>query len=59
MFTAGASTTLAASDQPSRDKRRIPLAIKLIYTAFVAVMVPVYLRDYGPTNFLLQGVPPG
>ena len=52
MFTAGASTTLAASDQPSRDKRRFPLAIKLIYTAFVAVMVPVYLRDYGPTNFL-------
>jgi len=52
VFTAGASTTLAASDQPSRDKRRFPLAIKLIYTAFVAVMVPVYLRDYGPTNFL-------
>ena len=52
MFTAGTSTTLAASDQPSRDKRRIPLAIKLIYTAFVAVMVPVYLRHYGPTNFL-------
>jgi hypothetical protein len=52
VFTAGASTTLAASDQPSRDKRRIPLAIKLIYTAFVAVMVPVYLRAYGPTNFL-------
>ena len=26
--------------------------MKLIYTAFVAVLVPVYWRDYGPTNFL-------
>ncbi len=31
---------------------RIPLAVKLVYTAFVAVLVPVYWRDYGPTNFL-------
>ncbi len=32
--------------------RRVPLAVKLLYTAFVAVMVPYYLRCYGPTNFL-------
>ena len=28
------------------------LAVKLIYTAFMAVLVPVYLRQYGWTNFL-------
>jgi hypothetical protein len=32
--------------------RRIPLAVKLLYTAFVAVLVPVYWHDYGPANFL-------
>jgi hypothetical protein len=32
--------------------RRIPLAAKLAYTAFMAVLVPSYLRFYGPTNFL-------
>src|SRR5262245_15587481 len=31
---------------------RIPLWLKLTYSAFVAVLVPTYLRDYGPTNFL-------
>jgi hypothetical protein len=31
---------------------RIPLAVKLALTAFVAVLVPVYLYYYGPTNFL-------
>lgn len=30
----------------------IPLAVKLGYTAFMAVLLPVYLRQYGPTNFL-------
>ncbi|MGA2893735.1 MAG: hypothetical protein ABSE22_12755 [Xanthobacteraceae bacterium] len=31
---------------------RIPLALKLAYTAFMAVLVPVYWHNYGPTNFL-------
>jgi hypothetical protein len=31
---------------------RLPLALKLLVTAFVAVMVPVYYVNYGPTNFL-------
>ncbi len=31
---------------------RIPWAIKLAYTAFMAVLVPVYWAKYGPTNFL-------
>jgi hypothetical protein len=30
----------------------IPLAAKLAVTAFLAVLVPVYLHTYGPTNFL-------
>jgi len=31
---------------------RIPLWVKLAYTAFMAVLVPVYWKNYGPTNFL-------
>src|SRR5262245_31637337 len=31
---------------------RIPLWLKLVYTAFMAVLVPVYSYYYGPTNFL-------
>src|SRR5580693_6142270 len=32
--------------------RKIPLAAKWAGTAFLAVLVPVYLHTYGPTNFL-------
>lgn len=32
--------------------RKIPLAAKLAYTAFMAVLVPSYWYNYGPTNFL-------
>jgi hypothetical protein len=31
---------------------RVPLLLKLALTAFVAVLVPVYWVQYGPTNFL-------
>jgi hypothetical protein len=31
---------------------RLPLWLKLVYTAFVMVLVPVYWANYGPTNFL-------
>ena len=31
---------------------RIPLWLKLVYTAFMGVLVPVYLKNYGPTNFV-------
>jgi hypothetical protein len=31
---------------------RVSLWLKLAYTAFMAVLVPVYLSNYGPTNFL-------
>lgn len=32
--------------------RGIPLWFKILYTAFCAVLIPNYLQDYGPTNFL-------
>src|SRR5438876_11564943 len=32
--------------------RRIPAWVKIAYTVFVAVLVPEYLRFYGPANFL-------
>ena len=31
---------------------RVPLGVKLVYTAYMAVLVPVYWHYYGPTNFL-------
>jgi len=31
---------------------RVPLVLKLAYTAFMAVLIPVYWHYYGPTNFL-------
>lgn len=31
---------------------RIPFGIKLAFTTFMAVLVPVYWAKYGPTNFL-------
>lgn len=36
---------------PTRE-RTIPAAVKIAYTAFMAVLVPVYWYHYGPTNFL-------
>jgi hypothetical protein len=31
---------------------KVPLLVKVLYTAFVCVLVPVYWMGYGPTNFL-------
>ena len=40
-------------DRPTtRTSARLPLALKLAYTAFMAVLIPVYWYYYGPTNFL-------
>ena len=33
-------------------QQRIPLWIKLIYSAFVMILVPLYWKIYGPWNFL-------
>lgn len=35
-----------------RGHGRIPFWVKLLFTAFVCVLVPYYWHDYGPTNFL-------
>jgi len=34
------------------NAHRVPLWLKLAYTAFMLVFLPVYWRNYGPTNFL-------
>ena len=34
------------------EANRIPRTVKLVYSAFTAVLVPYYLQAYGPTNFL-------
>lgn len=36
----------------TRTAGRIPLWAKLLYSGFVAVLVPYYWATYGPTNFL-------
>jgi hypothetical protein len=43
------------SDALAQPANRLPLALKLVYTAFIAVLVPVYWHYYGPTNFLYFG----
>src|SRR6059058_6104644 len=30
----------------------IPIGLKIFYTFFVCVLVPIYWRQYGPANFL-------
>jgi hypothetical protein len=47
------------------DAMQIPLWIKFVYTLFVAILVPIYLKHYGAANFLwfsdvaLLGMVPG
>ena len=36
----------------TRSAQVVPLGLKLAYTAYMAVLVPVYWHYYGPTNFL-------
>lgn len=43
--------TMNQSINPAASQR-IPLWVKVLYTAFVAVLVPYYWHTYGPTNFL-------
>jgi hypothetical protein len=42
--------SIAKNACDSRTSSRIPLWIKLRYTAFVCILVPYYLYCYGPTN---------
>lgn len=50
-FETGTAAEIAAGEGVV-DGERIPLGLKLAYSAFMAVLVPVYLHAYGPTNFL-------
>jgi len=36
----------------TKTESHIPLVVKLAFTAYMAVLVPVYWHYYGPTNFL-------
>jgi len=42
----------AALSKNALNRRRVPAWLKWAYTAFMAVFVPVYWVNYGPTNFL-------
>ena len=45
-------TPVAAGEANEVQRHKIPLAVKVAGTAFLAVLVPVYWHSYGPTNFL-------
>ena len=47
-------TTTSSPDRAasSSSGNRIPLWLKIALTAFLAVLIPVYWKNYGPTNFL-------
>jgi hypothetical protein len=47
-MTVNENLTLPAASRPGR----IPLGLKWAFTAFMAILVPVYASKYGPTNFL-------
>ncbi|QDT14513.1 hypothetical protein [Alienimonas californiensis] len=47
-MTTAAPTVAATASSP----RRVPWPVAAVYTAFLAVLVPVYWVSYGPTNFL-------
>ena len=49
---AAAQAIVAAEKPLLVCKHKIPLFAKLSGTLFLAVLVPVYLHTYGPTNFL-------
>jgi len=50
--TLTAAVPLSAAESVGVRPRKIPPAAKVAATAFLAVLVPVYLHTYGPTNFL-------
>lgn len=51
-MTVTLAIPIVATEQPTVQKNKIPLAAKLAVTVFLTVLVPIYLHTYGPTNFL-------
>lgn len=47
-----ATCNLDPNTEPQVPKQTIPFWAKLVFTAFMTVLVPFYLNEYGPTNFL-------
>ena len=43
---------MTATDLATRPAGRLPVWLKLAFSAFMVVLVPVYWYYYGPTNFL-------
>lgn len=52
MKTLAVTPELTEAITTQERTSRVPLLVKVAYTAFMAVLIPVYLRNYGPTNFL-------
>jgi hypothetical protein len=52
-FAVSANDNASGATSSAMTKQsRVPLWVKVAYTAFVAVLVPYYWKTYGPTNFL-------
>src|SRR5258707_10229162 len=52
MFWADRVPSKTTGQVMTQTASRVPIGLKLAYTAFMAVLVPVYWHYYGPTNFL-------
>jgi hypothetical protein len=50
--TVASAIPVTARERVAVQPHKIPLAAKVAGTAFLAVLVPVYLHTYGPANFL-------
>src|ERR1017187_7893096 len=51
-ITFATSIPLTTRERAAMQARKIPMAAKMAGTAFLAVLLPVYLHTYGPANFL-------
>jgi hypothetical protein len=52
MFRAGRASLERSGHIATQSASRVPIGLKLAYTAYMAVLIPVYWHYYGPTNFL-------
>src|SRR5215831_9023963 len=52
MKTSAIPESYNAALSSAQSVSKVPLWLKIAFTAFMAVLVPVYWANYGPTNFL-------
>lgn len=52
MRTSTTDNHIRRSNGREKPRRRLPRLVKLLASAFTAVLVPVYWVSYGPSNFL-------